>query len=91
MNWLYKISFDDWFNDKPKEEVRRDPPKSEQITIPVYRGFNADMENLQREGEYLVLSPHKSEQGVMWFSRDKQDAQGRGKYLVRNCRYGICY
>lgn len=85
MNWLHKIATNDWegwFNDKPKNEVRRDPPQTKQIILTLYRGFDADLNKLQKENDHYILSPHKSEQGVIWFSRDEEDALGRGKYLL---------
>lgn len=71
-----------WFNDPPKQEIKRDPPTSEPITISVYRGFTANLEELHRENDSFILSPKKSEQKAIWFSRNIQDAQGRGNLLL---------
>ena len=41
---------------------------TETYTLPLYRGFNADLSTLKKENGFYVLSPNKSEQGMMWFT-----------------------
>ncbi len=85
MNWLKKISdgvLDDLFDSTPREIIKRDPPSQEPTTIELYRGFDADLSELEQTEDGYVLSPHKSEQGVIWFSRNKNDADWRGQWLL---------
>lgn len=85
MNWLQKTSndlFEDMFNTPSRQEVRRDPPQQEPITLTLYRGFDASLNELERSGDGFILSPHKSEQGVIWFSRNIEDANWRGQWLL---------
>ena len=66
---LNDIFGDDWLIDKPKRKVvERRPPDSKPITIDLYRGFVLDLDKAQREDGKIVLSPKKSEQGLMWFT-----------------------
>jgi len=68
LNWIQKTAdniLDDMFKMDPNQEVRKDPPKQESITLTLYRGFDADLDNLERLNDNFILSPHKSEQGVM--------------------------
>jgi hypothetical protein len=90
MNWYKKSqsqSFQDWFQEemektKDRRMVKKDPPSSENKTIILYRGFDADLNKLQKSGSNFIFSPKKSEQGVMWFSMDRRVAQGRGKHIL---------
>lgn len=58
---------DDLFNFTPKNVVRKEE-KIVSYTIKLYRGFNADLNQLEQEGDYYILSPKRSEQGMMWFT-----------------------
>lgn len=65
--------------------------KSEPYTLMLYRGFDFDPAKMVvRDGKY-VLSPRKSEQGLIWFSHDMQRiwnmravdyAKTHGSYLL---------
>ena len=37
-------------------------------TLELYRGFDVDLNTLEREGNFYILSPKRSEQGMMWFT-----------------------
>jgi hypothetical protein len=63
--------------------VRVDPPATRPYPMTLYRGFDADIENLERNGNSYILSPEKCEQGVLWFSRDESDAKGRGAWVLK--------
>jgi len=81
MNWLQKIAndpFGDMFDTPSRQEVRRDSPQQEQITLTLYHGskWNDLVSN------NMVLDPQKSEQEALWFSRKSDDAQWRGPWLV---------
>ena len=90
MSWFKKAqSLDDLFDFSPRKIAKTDPPRTESYTLTLYRGFDADLEGLEKSNDGYVLSPHKSEQGVMWFTHDlirgydaKEYVSGRGKYLL---------
>ena len=94
MNWYSKYSqksfyttpqpkLDDLFgNETKKKEVNKDAPSTKNITLQLYRGFDADLSHLEKSGQNYILSPVKCEQGLLWFSRNIRDAQGRGKYIL---------
>jgi len=77
---LFEGLFDDY---KPSKVVKIDPPKTEQRTLTLYRGFDADIENLEKSGDGYILSPEKCEGGVLWFSQDLSEAQGRGEWILK--------
>lgn len=82
---------DDMFADDgpPAREVSR-RAVSEPYVLTLYRGFDFDPDDVEvRDGKY-VLSPKKSEQGMMWFAHGLQRTSaspieyvsGRGGYLL---------
>ena len=100
MNW-YKSSQqtklppieDDWgyeaLKKEPRKEVSRDAPKKQSVTLLLYRGFDVDLNTLQRSGENYILSPSKSEQGAMWFTHKLirgydpvEYVTGRGSHIL---------
>jgi len=104
MNWFkelkfgYKTSqsdtFQDWFGkemDKSKgvKVVSKDKPFYKTITLTLYRGFDANIDSLKQVNGNYILSPKKSEQGVLWFSQYLRDAQGRGKYILEYPLEGV--
>jgi len=70
-------SFQDMFNAPSRQEVRRDPPQQESVTLTLYHGSK-----WKELGNDLVLDPNKSEQGALWFSLQTDDAKWRGPWLV---------
>jgi len=73
---------------KRGKEVKRER-KTEPFGIELLRGFDADLNTLEKQGENFLLSPKQSEQGVMWFSHmhithyDYRDyVKGRGEWLL---------
>tara|TARA_Y100000034_G_C6867737_1_gene395689 strand:- start:614 stop:1162 length:549 start_codon:yes stop_codon:yes gene_type:complete len=80
MNW-YKLSqnqvLDEWFiEEREKLKQQREARgsvvnierKTEPHVIELYRGFDANLNELERHGGSYVLSPAKSEQGMLWFT-----------------------
>ena len=81
--------FDDLFNVPNRTEVKRDPPKVTPVALKLYRGFDADMNKLQKVDNGYLLSPHKCEQGGLWFTHQMINGydpleyiSGRGKYVL---------
>lgn len=86
MNW-YKIAKNDFLDMFGEDYVKRniikkDPPYYDLVTLTLYRGFDADINQLKKVGNQYVLSPAKSEQGLIWFSQNSTYATGRGDYLL---------
>lgn len=74
---------------RPPKVVKVQPPTTVPYRLDLYRGFDASMDEIDRRDGKLVLSPHKSEQGLIWFTHkliNGYDAieyvKGRGKYLL---------
>lgn len=97
MNW-YKLSqsdtFQDWFGKeidriKKVKVISKDKSFYKIITLTLYRGFNANLNSLKQINGNYILSPKKSEQGVLWFSQYLKDAQGRGKYILEYPLEGV--
>jgi len=95
MSW-YKfskaINFEEMFG-FPRESLpkikSRSESKKEKYTITLYRGFDADLNNLEKIGDSYILSPEKCEQGVLWFTHSLMSdpdpleyVKGRGKYIL---------
>ena len=85
---------DDMFGDirekikKRGKEVKRER-KTEPYSFELYRGFDANLDDLEKVGENFILSPKKSEQGMIWFTHqfiggyNAQDyVSGRGEWLL---------
>jgi len=79
MNWykVLKCAQSEWFEQlrseteeksKARGSVIKTERKTEPYTLELYRGFNTDLTNLEREGDSYILSPENSEQGMMWFT-----------------------
>jgi hypothetical protein len=86
--------FDDMFADsaervrKRGKKVKKDR-KTEPYSFELYRGFDADLDSLEKQGENFILSPKQSEQGMMWFTHHfitgydaKEYVSGRGEWLL---------
>jgi len=93
MTWLRKIADNDLLDslfDKPlPNEIRRDPPATRPMTLTLYRGFDADLDELEKVDGGYELSPKRSEQGVLWFTHQMingydpiEYVTGRGKYIL---------
>lgn len=48
--------------------IGKDPPQVQNFVLQLYRGFDADMESMEGEDQSYVLSPKRSEQGLIWFT-----------------------
>lgn len=59
-----------------------EPPTAENIIIILYRGMDIDFDRVNLIDNKLRLSPSKSEQQSIWFSRYIEDAKGRGYYIL---------
>jgi hypothetical protein len=85
--FLIENSFEDMFGSDyskpPSKTIKVDPPKTEKIVLDLYRGFDADIDSLKKQGDKYILSPHKSEQGLIWFSQWLRDAKGRGEWILK--------
>jgi hypothetical protein len=78
---------DDLFTNFKHQPVVRRQEKIEFFTLPLYRGFNGNLNNLHTEGDYYIFSPGKSEQGMLWFTHPYirhydavEYAKNHGKY-----------
>jgi hypothetical protein len=55
--------------DQPRPKlVEKRPPESKTITLDLYRGFSLDLDKVKRNKGQIILSPSKSEQGMIWFT-----------------------
>jgi len=64
-------------------------PRQVPYVLELYRGFDVNVDKLQRRGQYFVLSPKRSEQGLIWFTHNlirgydpKEYVRGRGSHLL---------
>ena len=75
---------------QPRSEiVSVGKPRQEPYVLELYRGFDVNVDKLQRRGQYFILSPKKSEQGLIWFTHNlirgynpKEYVRGRGSHLL---------
>jgi len=74
---------DEWESTKIRKVVKTDPPKTKEIILDLYRGFDADIDKLKKSGSKNILSPDKSEQQAIWFSQWLRDAKGRGQWILK--------
>ena len=81
--------FGDLFNTPPRKVVEKQPPTTIPYELELYRGFEANIDDIHRQDDKLILSPAKSEQGLLWFTHklisvyDPKDyVKGRGNYLL---------
>jgi hypothetical protein len=81
---IYKIS--NWFEENGLIDRNKsykidyvESPSFRQEEMILYRGMDI---NLDKYSENITLLPSKSEQQSIWFSRNKQDAIGRGDYIL---------
>lgn len=57
------------FNQPRRKLVRVEQPSSRQVILELYRGFDADLEDIESTDDgKLILSPAKGEQGLLWFT-----------------------
>lgn len=92
--WLEDI-LDDMFADVKANIKKRGKPvhsqrKSDSYVMELYRGFDANLDSLEMSGDKFVLSPKRSEQGMLWFTHqfvrgyDPVDyVTGRGEWLLK--------
>tara|TARA_Y100000034_G_scaffold42710_2_gene52294 strand:- start:16187 stop:16741 length:555 start_codon:yes stop_codon:yes gene_type:complete len=85
---------DDMFADiKEKIKKRGKAVSTQRQTEPyrfdLYRGFDADLTTLEKQGDNYVLSPKQSEQGMLWFTHHfvrgynaVDYVTGRGEWLL---------
>ena len=82
--------WDDFFKDiKHSQVVKKDTSKVSDYVLELYRGFNLNLDELKKEGNYYILSPKKSEQGLIWFTHKFivhynpiEYAAGHGNYFL---------
>jgi len=85
------IDFEQLFgSDQPRPKiVSISKPRQKEYTLQLYRGFDVNIDNLKKRGKYLILSPEKSEQGLIWFTHNLirgydpvEYVQGRGSHVL---------
>lgn len=86
---------DDDYHKRPSV-VSVGPEEARDAVLQLYRGFNADIDSLETDGDDIILSPKRSEQGMMWFTHSMinhydpiEYVSGRGQYLLTydlNCK-----
>ena len=71
-------AFEDMFGDmgnfdteERSKVVKIDPIVTKPYQMTLYRGFDADINGLERQGDSYILSPKKCEQGVLRIARIK--------------------
>jgi hypothetical protein len=93
MSWLIKAQREDFlglFDEPARKVVRRDLPQSEPFQLTLYRGFSGNLDEVHRDSAgRLILSPRKSEQGMIWFTHQFirgydpiEYAKSHGDYLL---------
>lgn len=82
--YLKETNFSDIFGEyKPSKVIKIDPPQQKDVMLDLYRGFDADIDNLEKQNDKYILSPHKGEQHAIWFSQHLKDAKGRGEWILK--------
>jgi len=83
------LDFEELFGSNGPEIISISEPQQIDYTLELYRGFNVQINNLEKRGPYYILSPKKSEQGLIWFTHNliraydpKEYVQGRGSHLL---------
>lgn len=85
------LDFDDLFGadeDRPRI-VAIDQPRQKDHVLELYRGFDVNVDELERRGEFYILSPKRSEQGLIWFTHNLirgynpiDYVRGRGSHIL---------
>lgn len=87
----YQDELSDWFDstltEPQRKEISRDAPRTEPVVLTLYRGFDADLNALQKSGNQYILNTDRSDQGVLWFScpnfqNNALETATRGQYLL---------
>lgn len=61
-------NIDDLFSTDDFSPVIKRETRTEPYTLKLYRGFTADLKELEQDNQFYFLSPKKSEQGMIWFT-----------------------
>lgn len=61
-------SLDDLFPNIKQSPVIKQEERVIPYTLTLYRGFNADLKDLEQDSQHYYLSPKRSEQGLLWFT-----------------------
>jgi len=87
------IDFEDLFGPdktgpRPKIVSTSEPQRS-RYTMELYRGFDVSIDKLEKRDGFLILSPAKSEQGLIWFTHKFiavhnpiEYVSGRGSHML---------
>jgi hypothetical protein len=64
------VEDDDWddFFKSTSTVTHREAPRIKDVILTLYRGF--DPHTAKQEGDSFILSPERSEQGMLWFTHD---------------------
>jgi len=92
----FEDMFGDGFFDDVEKKIKargkavKKDRKTEPFVFELFRGFDADLDSLEKSGNSYVLSPKASEQGMMWFTHPYINAYNhidyvtdRGQWLLR--------
>jgi hypothetical protein len=75
------LGFEELFGSDGPEIVSISEPQQIDYTLELYRGFNVQINNLEKRGPYYILSPKKSEQGLIWFTHNLIRAYDPKEYV----------
>lgn len=85
-------TWDDFFSNIGKYHiVKKDQPKVISYVLELYRGFNFNWDELKKENNYYILSPKRSEQGLMWFTHKFIVHYNPIEYAANHGNYFLTY
>lgn len=89
--WL-ENDLDDFFKlGKNHKIVKQDVPKVQNYTLELYRGFNGNFEEIKKEGDFYILNPKRSEQGMLWFTHRYISHYNPIQYAATHGDYFLTY
>ena len=71
--------------------VSKDAPKTTNFTLTLYRGFDGNWDEIRQEGNFYILSPKKSEQGLIWFTHPYINAYNPVQYAAGHGEWFLTY
>jgi len=77
------------FDISHRKIVEVQQPTAVPYKLKLYRGFDANLDDIHRHKNHFILSPEKSEQGLLWFTHKLisnydalEYAKNKGNYLL---------